>query len=71
MLFKCGVHAYIQTHTQPYRIHTQLYPLGEGTRELYEVPLILVIIVHSERMSRSEPRKPLNFPQRTRKSLSE
>lgn len=27
----------------------------------------LVIIVHSERMSRSEPRKPLNFPQRKKK----
>lgn len=67
MLFKCGVHAYTQKHTQPYRIHTQLYPLGEGARELYEVPLILVIIVHSERMSRSEPRKPLNFPQRNEK----
>lgn len=26
--------------------------------------LTVVIIVHSERMSRSEPRKPLTFPQR-------
>lgn len=62
--------AHIRTHTlteYTHRQNTQLYPLGEGVRELHEVALTLVIIVHSERMSRSEPRKPLNFPQRRRK----
>lgn len=29
--------------------------------------LTLVIIVHCERMSHSEPRKPLNFPQRKKR----
>ncbi len=53
----------MRTHRQ----NTQLYPVGEGVRELHEVALTLVIIVHSERMSHSEPRKPLNFPQGGRK----
>lgn len=52
------------THTHTYIQNTQLYLLGEGLRELHEVALTLIIIVHSERMSLSEPRKPLNFPQR-------
>lgn len=32
--------------------------------------LTLVIIVHCERMSHSEPRKPLNFPQRKKEGAS-
>ena len=47
--------------------NTERYPVVEGVRELHEVALTLVIIVHSERMSHSEPRKPLHFPQRGRK----
>lgn len=63
-------HTCTYTHTfaeYTHRQNTQFYPLTEGVRELHEVALTLVIIVHSERMSRSEPRKPLNFPQRGRK----
>lgn len=54
------------THT----VHTEyymLYLLGEWLRELHEVALTLVVIIHSERMSHSETRKPFNFPQRGRK----
>lgn len=59
----CHTCTYAQTHGQ----NTQPYPVGEGVWELHQVALTLVIIVHCERMSHSELRKPLNFPQRRRK----
>lgn len=45
----------------------QLYLLGGGLGQLHEVALTLVFIIHSERMSHSEPGKPLHFPQGERK----
>lgn len=68
--FSSVAYVLANTHTlreQTHRQITQPYLLAEGVRELHEVALTLVIIVHSERMSRSEPRKPLDFPQRGRK----
>lgn len=47
-----------------------MYQVVEGVRELHGVALTLVIIVHSERMSYSEPRKALNFPQREKEGVS-
>lgn len=62
------MHRHLHTLAEStHRQNTQSYPVGEGARELHEVALALVIIVHCERMSYSEPRKPLNFPQRGRK----
>ena len=63
-------HPPTHTHTLRENTHTDRIPgfthFGEGVRESHEEALTLVIIVHSERMSRSEPRKPLNFPPRER-----
>lgn len=63
-LFECGMH--ILTHT--YRILCSTCLVRQSYMKWL---LLLLLLFRSQRMFRSEPRKPLNFPQRARKEEEE